>query len=190
MTAPGALTARVLRMNLPTIRLLITLCLLSLLSAGLHAQEKRSYDPINPLGQPRKLRQGKGEVFAIWYADNHWHVRVSSREGDEKKEVFTGTIEIEGGQIASGKYDGMERNGKPRNRDWIYFHANNRIMDFQFVNFGKLDGFDFRPSDKAKSVTFKLLIDGVEVPRRVLIGSQSEHPKSMPFTLPAHPENK
>jgi hypothetical protein len=48
-------------------------------------------------------------------------------------------------------------------------------------------GLDFKVGPAATGVKFKLLVDGAEDPKKILIGEKGVHPEKAEFTLPVNP---
>jgi hypothetical protein len=177
------------------------------LSWGQGSARKKADPPVldsaDPNSEPKKYDAGKQSVYAIWYDDGEWHMRVTAKDKKEdEREVFTGSVRVEGGRL-SGTFQGLEPPvpivpskkktlkralEKNRNADWLQVHNDGQGFDFRFVNFGKSDGVNFKIAPSGKHITFNLLIGGGEFPKRVLIGKRATHPEKVPFTLAAHPE--
>lgn len=178
------------------LRLSVMLCLWIGWSAGPHpacrlqADEPRA---INPVGRPEKFGEGEALGYAVWYEAGYWELRATSpdRPGAKPKpnqrEGFTGTITVEGGTIEEGRFEGLEGRKQQRDFDWVRMHPGRKGFDFHLVTKGKIDSLRFKVSRGAKTVQFKLLTNGDNVPERVRIGVQGERPQAVPFDLPAHP---
>ncbi len=67
--------------------------------------------------------------------------------------------------------------------DIIRLSPDHKTLTFRFVNYGGIDGVDFR-ADCAKTVTFSAAANGHELPTsRVFLGAHRVHPTSDPFTI-------
>jgi hypothetical protein len=143
---------------------------------------------INPVGKPAKFDDTKGARYAVWYADEAWHLRVVAPKPKKGPgEAFEGSVRIEGGKVAGGDFQGLEKAKKAQSADWVFMHADGRGLDFRFLSSGKVDAINVKPSKEATGVSFRLLIGGNEQPQRVLIGAQGKNPEKIPFSFPAHP---
>jgi hypothetical protein len=141
---------------------------------------------LDPRGRPKQFDQSKVAVYALWFQDGAWQLRTTGRP--KRGERFTGTIEIDGGRVEDGMFQGFELNRKLPKSDWIHMHRDNRGFDFHLVTRGKVDGLSFKTTKQAKSITFKLQVSGDDNPRRIIVGAAGRHPEQVPFELAAHPE--
>jgi hypothetical protein len=150
-----------------------------------------SADPINPVGFPKKGDGGGDGVFRIWYEGDSWHLRTSTENTAGKKDnllVFTGTVRSDTKMTIEGKK--LEK-GKGKTSDSFTPHADGKGFDFQFKTYGATDQVDFKVTDKAKNLTFKLFLNGEKASTlRIAIGANSEHPEKSEFTLPAQPKKE
>jgi hypothetical protein len=148
-------------------------------------------DPINPVGFPKKGDPGGGVgAYRIWFEGGAWHLRTSTENSIGKKDkllVFTGSVKCESKLTVEGKR--LEKKGKTG--DTITPHADGRGFDFQFKTYGATDEAVFKPAEGAKTLTFKLQIDGEKAATiRIIIGENGEHPDKNEFKLPAHPKKE
>src|SRR5262249_16935352 len=75
--------------------------------------------------------------------------------------------------------------------DKFTVHQDGKGFDFQFKTYGATDQVDFKLPDKAKTLHFKLLIDGEKAETiRIIIGANGDHPEKSEFTLPAQPKKE
>jgi hypothetical protein len=143
----------------------------------------------NPVGFPKEDARGGVGAFRIWYADGAWHLRSSTENSTGKKEVlmvFTGSVRCDGKLTAEGVK--LEKGGG-KTSDTLTPSADGKGFDFDFRTYGATDEVTFKPAATAKTLTFKLKIDGQPAPPfRVLIGATSDHPDKSDFKLPAHPK--
>jgi hypothetical protein len=146
-------------------------------------------DPPSPVGFPKKGDGGGDGVFRVWLADGSWHLRTSTENTAGKKGkllVFTGSVRCDGKVTAAGKK--LEK-GKGKTSDFFTPHADGKGFDFQFKTYGATDQVDFTVAEKAKSLRFKLFLNGEKAAtHRIVIGAKSEHPEKSEFTLPARPK--
>ena len=149
-------------------------------------------DAPNPIGVPKAGDPGGGVgAIRIWYADGVWHLRSSTENSIGKKDkimVFTGSVVCDEKLTVEGKK--LEQ-GNGKTSDKVTPHSNGKGFDFQFKTYGQIDEAEFKVADKAKNLTFKLMIDGEKASTiRIIIGEKGEHPDKSEFTLPAHPKPK
>lgn len=174
-------------------------CLVLTLSAdpavGQKKKKKKRPEPpagvIDPVGQPAGLEKKAGKValYAVWYEDGFWHLRVTSPKGkfDPEKTKLTGRVRVNGDRVGL-QVQGLDLAKKPGRADWIFPHSDLRGFDFQFATFGKIDGVNFNADKKSTEIEFTLMIDGGEQPKHVFIGEKGYNPEKIPFSLPAHPD--
>jgi hypothetical protein len=158
------------------------------------AQVLLAADAPNPIGFPKKGDPGGGiGAVRIWYADGVWHLRTSTENSIGKKDklmVFTGSVRCDM-KLTSAEPNKLENkgNGKGKTADSFTVHQDGKGFDFQFKTYGATDQIDFKPPDKAKTLTFKLFIDGEKAATsRIIIGENGGHPEKPEFTLPAQPK--
>ena len=142
----------------------------------------------NPVGFPAKVEAGGGiGVIRVWFADGTWHLRTSTDDSAGKKDkllVFTGSVTCDDTVTATGLK--LEKKGKTA--DTVTAHKGEKGFDFRFATYGATDEASFTVGKYGKPLSFKLFIDGAEVPPlRIFIGKDGEHPASHIFMLPAHP---
>jgi len=150
-------------------------------------------DTPNPIGVPKAGDPGGGVgAIRIWYADGVWHLRSSTENSIGKKDkimVFTGSVVCDDKMTVEGRKAELKGNGKTS--DKITPHANGKGFDFKFQTYGAIDEAEFKVPDRAKNLSFKLMIDGEKASTiRIIIGEKGEHPEKSEFTLPAHPKPK
>ncbi|MFO0796852.1 MAG: hypothetical protein U0804_05200 [Gemmataceae bacterium] len=151
-------------------------------AAGSHAA-----DPY-PFGFPKEDARGGVGAFRIWHADGKWHLRSSTENSTGKKEVlmvFSGTVRCDGKlTVEPAKLEAVGRVA-----DTLKATADGKGFDFEFKTYGGTDEAVFQPAATARTLTFKLKIDGLPAPPfRVLVGEKSDHPDKSDFKLPAHPK--
>ena len=139
-------------------------------------------DDANPQGEP-KLEIGKASRWYVWHDKAGWHIRTTT--GGNLRE-FHGMICIVEGNIT--QFEPVKSEGKKQ--DWWKMADERRVVRMNLQTAGKLDGFDFKVSDKAKEIVFDLKISGSDKADQVLIGKNAVNPKSGTFVVPAHPGKK
>jgi hypothetical protein len=145
-------------------------------------------DEPNPFGFPKEDARGGVGTYRIWYDGGAWHLRTSTENSSGKKEqlmVFTGSVRCDGKLTAEAKL--LEKSG--RTGDSIKPTADGKGFDFEFKTYGATDEAVFKVAASAKTLAFKLKIDGVKAaPFRIVIGATSVHPDKSEFKLSAHPK--
>ncbi len=142
------------------------------------------------VGRPEQFRQGVGDAYGVWLDGGIWNLQTTSRDrGKEKRAVFTGSVRVDRDKII-GAFQGLERKKKKANSDFLVVHKDQKGFDFRFATFGKSDGVDFKVGKNARTITFTLLVDGDDNPKRILIGASGARPEKGTFTLPAHVEKE
>lgn len=150
---------------------------------------------IDPIGRPKNFTEGQALGYAVWYEAGYWELRATSparpgaKPAPNKREGFTGTVTVVGGTIEEGRFEGLEGRRQQGAFDWVKLHPGRRGFDFHLVTRGKIDSLKFKVSRGAETIEFNLLTNGDNVPERIRIGSEAQHPATVPFTLPAHPVN-
>jgi hypothetical protein len=125
-------------------------------------------------GRPATLAAGAATGAYIWHNSNGWHLAVTHPTHDRM--VFTGIVKASRDISAVAVRD--ERNDVVR--------TSGQVMQFRFVNYGYIDGVDFRV-DCAKWLSFSIQVNGSELPStRVYLGYHGVHPLSDPFTIERH----
>jgi hypothetical protein len=135
---------------------------------------------LNPHGKPKSVGPGKVTEFAVWFADDAWHIRASAVAGS--RAYFHGKVQVDGGQIADGSFAGLEL-GHPKRQG----EPDKKSFEFLFRTIGHMDGLNFKTSEAAKNVKFSLLVETDTSPVNVVVGAAEEHPATNPFILSAHP---
>lgn len=153
---------------------------------------------IHATGRPQA--KAKGLRCEVFYEAGTWKIRAGGASG---RHTFKGVVNVSGGTIVQGGLIGTEdaahpqrgktnreirkENKKENNDDDVAVHKDKSGFDFQFVTHGAEDGIDFVVSKDAKSVTFHVLIDGDDDPKKIIIGREAAHPDSGSFELSAKP---
>lgn len=157
------------------------------------AQALIAADAPNPIGFPKKGDAPGGiGVIRIWFADGQWHLRTSTENSVGKKDklmVFTGSVRCDSKMTVEAYKLENKGNGKGKTSDKFTPHADGKGFDFEFKTYGAVDQADFKLTDKAKTLTFKLFIDGEKAAiHRILIGENGDSPAKSEFTLSANPK--
>jgi hypothetical protein len=128
---------------------------------------------IDPKGVPPKNLPG----FRTWMADDGtWHFVMHTKN----PHVFEGTIHVAGAKIRGVLgIDKLEKDDS-----WVINEASDTIT-FKLHTAGKVDRIDLTLTRRARALTFNLKEDGMPMStKRIHVGSNAEHPDSVPFTLP------
>ena len=141
--------------------------------------------PMDPRGEPAGLKKGVTECYKVWHNDDGWHVRVVNGRGT-RDHRYQGTITVENGVLENIQSHLAKKNGEEA--QWRHGAKKNEIS-WDFATPEKEDGINFKTSNGASTVTFKLTIDGKEVPDQIFVGKLCSNPESSSFTLLAHPGN-
>lgn len=129
--------------------------------------------PISVQGKPLVFKAGARAGDYIWHDSAGWHLRVT--HAGSQGVVFSGTI----------------RSSAPLDAEPVRLEANDHItvsadrltIAYRFVNYGHIDGFDFRTSC-AKTLVFRGLMSGHRLPiGRIWIGHNGRHPLENPFVI-------
>lgn len=148
-------------------------------------------DPPNPVGFPKKSPGGGFGTVRIWYDAGAWHLRTGTDDSEGKKDkqfVFSGSVRCD--QKMTAEPFKLEKS-KGKRGDQFVLHNDGKGFDFRFTTFGAVDQVNFRVSEKAKTLHFKLMLDGQRIDiSRVAIGANSEAPDKDEFTLPAQVKTK
>lgn len=134
---------------------------------------------LDPNGAPTGILTGLSTRFYLWYGQNHWHLRTTSR----KPVQFRGIIRVLNGQFTFVRPVGLDL-GKVDS--WRYF-AKKGELHFVFKSRQNYDGLDFRVVGSDSIVQFDLQTLGKKNPQVVFIGPGLKHPPAVPFTFPARP---
>ena len=142
-------------------------------------------ESITVFGKPAEFGKGKAAMYAIWFENGLWHLRVTTKK--KGSDLFTGTVRTNQGKII-GKWGDLEKGKDSASADYVITHVDGGGFDFRFANFGGTDTVNFAAGPEATELLFDILIDGGRFPNRVLVGKSGQHPSVVPFTLPAHPK--
>jgi len=140
---------------------------------------------IKAYGRPRNT--SKFAHYEVWYDEEGWHVR-SDTAG--KSHLFAGGIEVVGGKVTKvTNFESLEAVNKKKKKrpDIGQVTDNNKKILFEMRTEEYGDGFTFQVTEGAKSIRFRLLIDGHTEPERIFIGGRSQPAPAATFELDAHP---
>ena len=85
----------------------ITIVLLTLAAIAQAADPQAELNAsLNPHGKPKSVGPGKVTEFAVWFADDAWHIRALAVAGS--RAYFHGKVQVDGGRIADGSFAGLE----------------------------------------------------------------------------------
>jgi hypothetical protein len=114
-----------------------------------------------------------GGVY-LWHDATGWHLRVTHR-GDERQ-VYSGSL------VTSGTFSDVDA-VRLEHDDSFTVGPDGHVLTFRFVNYGGVDGLDFR-THCAEGIGFDLRGDGRSLPASdVYVGHDGDHPASDPFTI-------
>jgi len=89
--------------------------------------------------------------------------------------VFSGRI------VSSAPLDAVPV--KLEGRDYVAVSADRKVITYRMVNYGRIDGFDFRTAC-ARSLSFLGNMAGVKLPTyRLWVGHYNRHPLQNPFIV-------
>jgi hypothetical protein len=129
--------------------------------------------PASVQGVPTLWHAGARAGDYIWHDSTGWHVRVT--HATSSRLVFTGRI------VSSAPLDAFPV--KLEGRDTIALSADRRVIAYRLINYGHVDGFNFRTAC-ATSLTFYGAAAGTRLPTtRIWIGHGNRHPLQNPFTV-------
>lgn len=169
-------------MKLRTISIGLALSMVALLSlfGGSIAQAATStatcvdgHWPATVNGRPTLFQSGALAGDYVWHDGNGWHVRVTHHGSDRL--VFSGRI------VSSASLDATPV--KLEKNDVVTLSSDRRTITFRFVNYGAVDGFDFRTAC-AQRLTFTLNMGGQPTPvAEIWLGRGNVHPLENPFVV-------
>ena len=129
--------------------------------------------PSSVQGRPTLFKAGASGGDYIWHDSTGWHFRVT--HAGTGRVVFTGTI------VASAPLDATPV--KLEKADVVTLSADRKTITYRLVNYGAIDGFDFKTSC-ASRITFAGRMAGVRLATwRIRIGHNNRHPLENPFVI-------
>jgi hypothetical protein len=135
---------------------------------------------IDPSGKPEKFEAGKLASYYVWRDRGGWHLRTTTQA---KKRRFHGVVRVVGGEVSAVNTDGLEKKGDKA--DFWKLSDDRKEITFDLQTETAIDGFDFRLGGAPTRVEFSLKIDDEDIKtNRINIGSASNHPESVDFSLP------
>ena len=166
---------------------LISVVLLGLLAldspgAQKDSVQKKKGAALDPRGRMEGSPTDKPARYYVWHDPDGWHLRSCSKALNR----FDGSIRVSEGTIRKYRPVGLEAKGK-RPDKWGLDDGRQEIkFDIQTSN--RFDGFDFSVSDPSAEIEFDLRINGKEMPGRIFVGRDGQHPAKAKFSLPGDPE--
>ena len=129
--------------------------------------------PAATQGMPVTYKSGARAGDYIWHNDTGWHLRTTHI--GSRRVVFTGRIVSDQPLTVSGVR--LERG------DTFTLSADKLTLTYRFVNYGNVDGLNFRTACATK-LRIKGGMAGEKLPlTRIWIGRAGSHPLSNPFTI-------
>jgi hypothetical protein len=129
--------------------------------------------PSSVQGRPLTFRAGATGGEYLWHDLYGWHVRVT--HPGSGRVVFTGVV------VSSAPLAATPVKLEPS--DVVTVSTDRKTITFRLVNFGGIDGFDFRTAC-ATSLGFGVRADGIRLPTwRIFIGRYDRHPLENPFAI-------
>jgi hypothetical protein len=129
--------------------------------------------PASVQGMPVTFKAGARAGDYIWHDSKGWHLRVT--HAGSHAVVFRGTIH------ASAPLDADPVKLEPS--DQFTVSADRKTITYRFVNYGHIDGLDFRTSC-AKTLGFRGAMAGHKLPTwRIWLGHHGRHPLENPFVV-------
>ncbi len=129
--------------------------------------------PSSVQGRPILFKAGATAGDYVWHDSTGWHVRVT--HPGHGRVVFTGTI------VASAPLDATPV--KLEKSDSVTLSADRMTITYRLVNYGHIDGFDFKTSC-ATRIAFGGRMNGVRLATwRIRIGHDDRHPLENPFVV-------
>jgi hypothetical protein len=147
-------------------------------------QQSGGSGTMDPNGPPNLAGGTEARRFIVW-RDNNWWQIVTMTGGQPHR--FTGRIAVRFGSIFSA-VPNASLEILPGNSNPLTLDPSGRVLNFDFTTSNELCGLYFY-SDAAE-LDFDLQIDGSPIPGNILIGGNSAHPESIPFTLLNEPKPK
>lgn len=124
-------------------------------------------------GQPQGFKEGESHRYFLWRDSQGWHLRTTTAL---RKHRFRGEIVTNGGKINDFKTFDLEGRS-----DWTQLTSDRGRVYFDLTTDKGLDGFDF--TTDAQTISFNVTLDGRARPEVVFVGTNNDHPGSMPFSL-------
>ena len=129
--------------------------------------------PRSVQGVPTLFHAGGRAGDYIWHDANGWHLRVT--HATSTRFVFSGRI------VSSAPLDATPV--KLEGRDFVAVSADRKVITYRLVNYGHIDGFDFRTAC-ARSLSFSGYMNGAKLPiSRIWLGHYNMHPLQNPFIV-------
>ena len=125
-------------------------------------------------GRPAAFDAGDLGGVYLWHDANGWHLRVTHANDD--KAVFTGQL-VTSGTFVDVKGVQLEKS------DTFTVGPKDHVVTFRFVNYGHMDGIDFRTCC-APSISFAFQRGGASLPvSRIFVGEDRLNPRHDGFRI-------
>jgi hypothetical protein len=129
--------------------------------------------PASVQGVPTTFKAGARAGDYLWHDSHGWHLRVT--HPGSYGVVFSGTIH------ASAPLDADPV--KLESSDAFTVSADRKTITYRFVNYGRINGLDFKTSC-ARALTVRGSMSGHKLlPARIWLGHYGRHPLSNPFVI-------
>jgi hypothetical protein len=129
--------------------------------------------PASVQGIPTLFHAGARGGDYIWHDARGWHLRVT--HAGTAGVVFSGRI------VSSAPLDAMPV--RLEGRDYVALSADHKVITYRMVNYGRIDGFDFRTAC-AHRLSFTGNMAGSRLSTaRIWIGHNNRHPLQNPFIV-------
>lgn len=125
---------------------------------------------LDPKGRPKGMGPNAASGYYVWQDDKGWHLRTISGSQARK---FEGEITCDGGSINELK--------QYRDEAANWFTQQGNKIKINLNTDKNIDGLDFQVN--GGSLTFDLRVDDRSDATFVRVGSASENPSGIPFTL-------
>jgi len=129
--------------------------------------------PVSVHGRPIIFHAGGAAGDYLWHDGNGWHLRVT--HPGHKGVVFSGRI-VSDAPLTEAPVK-LEAN------DVVTLSADKKTITYCFVNYGYIDGFDFR-APCSHGLAFTGRMGGLRLADwQIRLGTHSRHPLENPFVL-------
>jgi hypothetical protein len=129
--------------------------------------------PASVQGKPAMFQAGARAGDYLWHNDTGWHLRFT--HPGSRRVVFSGKI-VSNAPLTVAGY-------RLESGDSFTLSADGLTLTYRFVNYGRIDGLDFRTAC-ATRLWFKGSMAGTKLPPgRIWIGRAGRHPLQNPFVI-------
>ena len=141
-------------------------------------------ETVDAFGRPEGSIANQTARYYAWYDGEQWHLRTTAKQARN----FNGTIRVTNGEIKSCVGVGVKNDRqKKANTDAWRINPQRNELKFVFRTATLSDGLDFVVEGDGP-IEFDLFIDTQQNPRAIFLGRSGEHPRQIPFRLPAQVE--